>query len=132
MLRGGSWNNKPRNTRAANRNNNTPDNRNNNSGFRVASASVGRVRPGRAGIRAFTEARSAASEAQVRSRPDLFIGFRPNIKPARRRPVGLARKLPPGLAIKKMLSSLPRPAKVFVGAHSMRPRPGRPWVCRGA
>ncbi|MBN8515425.1 MAG: SUMF1/EgtB/PvdO family nonheme iron enzyme [Candidatus Accumulibacter sp.] len=35
VLRGGSWNNNPRNCRAANRNNNTPDNRNNNIGFRV-------------------------------------------------------------------------------------------------
>jgi hypothetical protein len=38
VLRGGSWNNKPRNVRSANRNNNTPDNRNNNVGFRVAQA----------------------------------------------------------------------------------------------
>jgi hypothetical protein len=34
-LRGGSWNNNTDNCRAANRNNNTPDNRNNNYGFRV-------------------------------------------------------------------------------------------------
>ncbi len=34
--RGGSWNNNPRNLRAANRNRNTPDNRNNNLGFRLA------------------------------------------------------------------------------------------------
>lgn len=33
MLRGGSWNNNPRNLRAANRNDNDPDNRNNNIGF---------------------------------------------------------------------------------------------------
>ena len=38
VLRGGSWNNKPRNVRSANRNNNTPDNRNNNIGFRPAQA----------------------------------------------------------------------------------------------
>ncbi|TAN42491.1 MAG: hypothetical protein EPN22_12010 [Nitrospirae bacterium] len=37
MLRGGSWNNNARNVRAVNRNNNTPDNRNNNLGFRLAS-----------------------------------------------------------------------------------------------
>jgi len=37
VLRGGSWNNNPRNVRAANRNRNTTDNRNNNNGFRVAS-----------------------------------------------------------------------------------------------
>ncbi|MCX5656032.1 MAG: SUMF1/EgtB/PvdO family nonheme iron enzyme [Planctomycetota bacterium] len=35
VLRGGSWNNNTDNCRAANRNNNTPDNRNNNYGFRV-------------------------------------------------------------------------------------------------
>ncbi len=36
VLRGGSWNNNPRNLRAANRNRrNRPDNRNNNLGFRV-------------------------------------------------------------------------------------------------
>ncbi len=36
VLRGGSWNNQPDNARAAYRNRNTPDNRNNNNGFRVA------------------------------------------------------------------------------------------------
>ena len=35
LLRGGSWNNNPRNCRSAYRNNNHPDNRNNNIGFRV-------------------------------------------------------------------------------------------------
>ena len=39
VLRGGSWNNNPINLRTANRNNNTPDNRNNNIGFRCASES---------------------------------------------------------------------------------------------
>ena len=34
VLRGGSWNNNPTNLRCAYRNNNTPDNRNNNIGFR--------------------------------------------------------------------------------------------------
>jgi hypothetical protein len=33
VLRGGAWNNNPRNCRAANRNDNAPDNRNNNIGF---------------------------------------------------------------------------------------------------
>ena len=33
--RGGSWNNNPRNVRAANRNRNSADNRNNNLGFRL-------------------------------------------------------------------------------------------------
>ncbi|MCP3971490.1 MAG: SUMF1/EgtB/PvdO family nonheme iron enzyme [Rhodobacteraceae bacterium] len=35
VLRGGSWINNPRNARAANRNRNNPDNRDNNVGFRV-------------------------------------------------------------------------------------------------
>ncbi len=38
VLRGGSWNNIQRNARAAYRNNNHPDNRNNNIGFRVCCA----------------------------------------------------------------------------------------------
>ncbi len=37
LLRGGAFNNQPSNVRSANRNNNQPDNRNNNNGFRVAS-----------------------------------------------------------------------------------------------
>ena len=36
MLRGGSFNNNPKNVRCAYRNNNDPDNRNDNNGFRVA------------------------------------------------------------------------------------------------
>ncbi|MBN1407416.1 MAG: SUMF1/EgtB/PvdO family nonheme iron enzyme [Calditrichaceae bacterium] len=35
--RGGSWNNNAQNVRVANRNRNTPDNRNNNLGFRLLS-----------------------------------------------------------------------------------------------
>jgi hypothetical protein len=39
VVRGGSWNNNnPTNFRAANRNRNQPDNRNNNLGFRCAKA----------------------------------------------------------------------------------------------
>jgi formylglycine-generating enzyme required for sulfatase activity len=37
VLRGGSFNNNAPNVRSAYRNNNQPDNRNNNNGFRVAS-----------------------------------------------------------------------------------------------
>ncbi|HOX02952.1 MAG TPA: SUMF1/EgtB/PvdO family nonheme iron enzyme [Candidatus Paceibacterota bacterium] len=40
MIRGGSWNNNPQNCRSANRNNNNPDNRNNNIGFRVVLAQI--------------------------------------------------------------------------------------------
>jgi formylglycine-generating enzyme required for sulfatase activity len=39
VIRGGSWNNNPQNLRSANRNNNSPDNRNNNVGFRLLSTS---------------------------------------------------------------------------------------------
>ncbi|MBU2567511.1 MAG: hypothetical protein KJ967_01890 [Elusimicrobia bacterium] len=35
-MRGGSWNNNANNCRSTNRNRNTPDNRNNNRGFRCA------------------------------------------------------------------------------------------------
>jgi len=48
VLRGGSWNNNPRNCRSANRNNNDPTKRNDNNGFRVAStleAGTGGPRP---------------------------------------------------------------------------------------
>jgi hypothetical protein len=38
VKRGGSWNNNAANCRAANRNRNTPDKRNNNLGFRPAPA----------------------------------------------------------------------------------------------
>jgi len=39
-LRGGSWNNNQDNARAAYRNNNSPDNRNDNNGFRVVVVRV--------------------------------------------------------------------------------------------
>ncbi len=38
VIRGGSWNNNAQNCRSANRNNNNPDNRNNNIGFRLANS----------------------------------------------------------------------------------------------
>jgi len=37
VLRGGSWDNEPRNCRMANRNGNSPRNRNNDLGFRLVS-----------------------------------------------------------------------------------------------
>ena len=51
VARGGSWNNTPENSRSAYRNRNTPDNRNNNLGFRVGStlsarAGATKVSPG--------------------------------------------------------------------------------------
>ena len=38
VMRGGSWNNNGRNVRSAYRNHNSPDNRNDNIGFRLALA----------------------------------------------------------------------------------------------
>ena len=52
VLRGGSWNNKPQNARASNRNRNEPANRNNNNGLRLASM------PSSAGVTAFKDAAS--------------------------------------------------------------------------
>ena len=43
VIRGGSWNNDARNARVSNRNNNDPDNRNNNLGFRLARSSKQRA-----------------------------------------------------------------------------------------
>jgi formylglycine-generating enzyme required for sulfatase activity len=40
-MRGGSWNNNPQNCRTTYRNNNRPDNRNNNIGFRLALQLIG-------------------------------------------------------------------------------------------
>ena len=37
VVRGGGWNNDARNCRSANRNNDHPDNRNNDNGFRLVS-----------------------------------------------------------------------------------------------
>ena len=59
MLRGGSWNNNARNTRAANRNRNSTDNRNNNVSFRPS-----RMLPAR--ILRFMERGSAPASIQAR------------------------------------------------------------------
>jgi hypothetical protein len=60
VIRGGSWNNEPRNCRPANRNRNAPENRNNNLGFRVAAAPPVRWIPRR-------QDRSLASPGRVDS-----------------------------------------------------------------
>jgi hypothetical protein len=44
VLRGGSWNSNARNVRAANRNDDHPDNRNSNYGFRPARAQERQIR----------------------------------------------------------------------------------------
>lgn len=57
VLRGGSFNNDTRNLRAANRNRNEPDNRNNNIGFRcVRDVERGRAGASAAGAAAVTAA----------------------------------------------------------------------------
>ncbi|MEX1028203.1 MAG: hypothetical protein WD049_09395 [Candidatus Paceibacterota bacterium] len=73
MLRGGSFNNNAHNVRSAYRNNNNPDNRNNNIGFRVASTlrrtlmsvtpeSTGQI-PARAALRSVPSVKSRPSRA---------------------------------------------------------------------
>jgi formylglycine-generating enzyme required for sulfatase activity len=42
VIRGGSWNNDPQNCRTAYRNNNRPDNRDNNLGFRLVLQLTGK------------------------------------------------------------------------------------------
>ncbi|MBI2066855.1 MAG: SUMF1/EgtB/PvdO family nonheme iron enzyme [Deltaproteobacteria bacterium] len=68
-MRGGSWNNQdPENLRAAYRNNNHPDNRNDNVGFRVAAAlqhSLLWSHKLQARILIFTEFRSALEGVQI-------------------------------------------------------------------
>ncbi|MBW2431203.1 MAG: SUMF1/EgtB/PvdO family nonheme iron enzyme [Deltaproteobacteria bacterium] len=86
VIRGGSWNNDAHNCRSAIRNNNSPDNRNNNVGFRLASS---RQRPDAVRPRIHRQ----------RQCPDHRPGPVPadagQISPARRLSVGcMARKLP--------------------------------------
>ena len=69
MIRGGAWNNKPRNVRSANRNNNTPDNRNNNIGLRLSSppALISIFAPSR--LRSWTRRARRAGVHEPVSRP---------------------------------------------------------------
>jgi len=88
VIRGGSWNNDAHNCRSAMRNNNWPDNRNNNVGFRLSSS----------------RQRSVAVCSRMHrphQRPDHRPGPAPaaagQIRRARRRSVGRkARTSPPG------------------------------------
>jgi hypothetical protein len=63
VIRGGSWNNDAQNCRSAIRNNNSPDNRNNNVGFRLSSS---RIRPDVARLRIRHQSHSLTNA------PDLF------------------------------------------------------------
>ena len=83
MVRGGSWNNdNDDNFRGGYRNNNDPDNRNDNNGFRCASTPD-------AGARQSTDGRGARSGVQAGSwRRGSEDGFRPRGRIARKGPEG--------------------------------------------
>ncbi|MBL0355120.1 MAG: SUMF1/EgtB/PvdO family nonheme iron enzyme [Dechloromonas sp.] len=68
VLRGGAWNNNPRNCRAANRNDNNPDNRNNNIGFRVCRGAHIVINPGER-RRPFWRCRKCRPTTVCRTRP---------------------------------------------------------------
>jgi len=68
--RGGSFNNAASNARSANRNNNTPENRNNNLGLRPAKASHRPIAPALSARR--------ARDAQIRFPCRASLGARPN------------------------------------------------------
>ncbi|MDS4014100.1 MAG: SUMF1/EgtB/PvdO family nonheme iron enzyme [Candidatus Accumulibacter sp.] len=86
VLRGGSWNNNPRNCRAARRNHNAPGNRNDNIGFRVCCGAHIVIVPG--GVR-------LASGANRKFRPTTVCRTRPG-NDRWRRPVPSARVLASG------------------------------------
>lgn len=69
VVRGGSWNNKPRNVRSANRNRNEPDNRNNNIGFRLAQSARAAKRPCPEPVRSRTYRVRCAGVHESVSRP---------------------------------------------------------------
>ena len=82
VLRGGSFNNNQRNARCAYRNNNHPDNRNHNNGFRVVVSHDSHPLP------EMQTSVSRSAEATVERRsgsgPGRPIMGRANIEPARR------------------------------------------------
>ena len=74
MIRGGSWNNNAQNCRAANRNNNNPDNRNNNIGFRLVLSPAQQI----SGCRLLTHGQNPApckKGQKVDTRPGLVTGM---------------------------------------------------------
>ena len=76
VIRGGSWNNNPRNCRPANRNRNTPENRNNNLGFRVAAALPARWIPRRTGPAArLTRSRRLSGRANDDSSRPVLVAI---------------------------------------------------------
>jgi hypothetical protein len=73
VKRGGSWNNNARNARGANRNNNTPGNRNNNIGARLAS-SRSRQKAGVHGLRSRAKVLTILPKPVPAPRPDKEQG----------------------------------------------------------
>jgi len=71
VLRGGSFNNNQRNARAASRNRNNPDNRNNNVGVRVVVAHDTLTRPEIRRVYGF------ADEAKQESRRTMLLAAPP-------------------------------------------------------
>ena len=72
VLRGGSWNNESTNVRAANRNRNNPDNRNDNNGFRCArplSNGLAAARMLPAGLLSELPAGGVCAESERRTSP---------------------------------------------------------------
>ena len=79
VLRGGGWNNNWNNVRVANRNNNNPDNRNNNIGFRCAGVAPGEFLKGQV-CRVYGRGSSAERE-KSRSVPGwAFCSYRSSTK----------------------------------------------------
>ena len=73
VLRGGAFNNNPNNLRAANRNNNDPDNRNDNIGFRCAAAGPGEFLKGQ--VRLVHGRGAGAEREKSRSVPGWACGI---------------------------------------------------------
>ncbi|MCB0088390.1 MAG: hypothetical protein KDE54_10790 [Caldilineaceae bacterium] len=77
-MRGGSWNNNPNNLRGANRNRNSPDNRNNNVGVRLVVVASHNFRPSWPEMLAEScTARRPRLESWRGWRPSGGISFRP-------------------------------------------------------
>jgi hypothetical protein len=101
VLRGGSWNNNQDNARAADRNRNNPNNRNNNVGFRVVCSSTSfrsfqgaapecakRVRTVRLGGPNALPALSADHGLRAEAKKERWRGRVPSARPGQARPSG--------------------------------------------
>ena len=102
VLRGGSWNNRPNNTRSANRNRNTPENRNNNTGFRVSStANRPPIEAGHGVNRSIHGSGGRAAVQSMAAAPASMVALAA-IGRTRKRPGGSGRpngsKAPPGVS----------------------------------